>query len=280
MTQQPQQGWGAPPPQQQQYPQGFPQQQQQAPQGNPWGQPPAQQAATPPAQAPGADPFGTPKVPAVSFKDAAIGTTVIVEVTAAPEIVQSRNFEDNKLEFWEPEYPGAPPQPKWSVVTNGNVNGVPMALWAAKTSKEGSLCRAISDAQAEAGFRVAPGTRLAVQLIGEEPPPPDRPRNSPRKLYRAKLDRGAPGGVGDNFAQPPAQQAPPQYAPPGQGQWTAEHPAPQQNFGGPVPGFQGQPNQEGQWPPPAPAQNPSSLGNAPAPTTPPEWAVPPQAPPY
>lgn len=248
----PQQGWGQPPAQQAppvQYQQQAPA--QQAPWPGTAQQAPAQQGATYQGGS-NDDPFGAAKVPAVSWKDAPIGTTVIMEVTGPAEIVQSRDFETSKLEFWEPEYPGAAPQPKWSVVTNGLVNGEMKALWAAKTSKAGSLCRAIADAQTEAGFRVDAGTRLAVQFVGEEPPPPDRPRNSPRKLYRAQLQRGAPGGAGDHFAAAPAQQAAPaQAAPPVQYQQQAPAQAPAQQ--GPPdfaqPGYQGQ-----QAPPAAPPQ--------------------------
>lgn len=266
MTQQP--GWGAPPqqqgwgqPAQQQYPaqQQAPWGQQPAAQPQPmqgWGQTPQQNTQHPVAPPPGGDPFGGEKVPAISWKDAPIGATVALEVLGAAEVVQSRDFETNKLEFWEPEYPGAPPQPKWSVVVNGLVNGEKKALWMPKTSKEGSLCRAIGDAQTAAGFMVAAGTRLTVQLMGEEPPPPDRPRNSPRKLYRAKLEPGAPGGPSDAFQQPQAQQAPPAQAQ----QWGAPPPQQPPAQQAPPPDFvqpQGPP--PGQWP----AQQPPGYGPPP-----------------
>jgi hypothetical protein len=147
------------------------------------------------------DPFaGGTSVPAVSFKNAPVGATVILEVTERPELVQSRDYETNQPAFWPDG------NPKMSAVVKGTVNGELRSVWAQKPS---SLFTAIKQAQEQAGAAIEPGGVLTVQFIGEEPT--DNPRKAPRKLYSATY---RPPAVAAAFAGPaPQQQAtPPTWA--------------------------------------------------------------------
>ncbi len=265
MTQQP---WGQQPPAQQ-----APWGQQPPAQQAPWGQqPPAQQPA--PVGPPAEDPFAIgKKTPAVSFKDAPIGAKVVLTITDHAKQLQQHNFETGELDFWEasPAEKAAGKQignPKMAAVVNGIVVSGPgvgeeRSIWAAMQSKAGSMCAAIADAQRVAGERIAPGGILTVELVGEEPP--ENPRLSPRKLYRATYAKPGPGSTGDAFAQQ-AQQAPPP-------QWAQQ--APQQqgyNAGGQLPPGQGYVQNTTSQPEPVQAPPQAPWGGH-------EQQAPPQAPP-
>jgi len=158
------------------------------------------------------DPFDiSEKVPAISFDKDANGNrlnppvTYELEVLDSPKQVQSRSLETGQLEYFTNQF-GQPTDPKWDVVISVRLNGEKRGLWCKKWNKEGTLFRAIADAQAAAGQRIMPGGKLTVQWYATEAPPKDKPAFNGQKLYRAKYEPNvfpvAPAG-GDPFA--PAQ---------------------------------------------------------------------------
>ncbi len=123
------------------------------------------------------DPFGYVKVPAVSFKNAPIGTEVRFEVTEQAKMVQQRDFSTKELKVWPDG------NPRMAAVFRGRVNGEGRSLWA---PKPGSLFTAIGEAQHEAGGRrIGPGDVLIVKLIGEKP----SGKGNDQKLYSARIER-------------------------------------------------------------------------------------------
>lgn len=123
-----------------------------------------------PTEAP--DPFGDESSPAISFNNAAIGTTYTGVVTGLPKMVQSRDFATKEPATWPDG------NPKMAVVVNVQIDGEGFSVWASKPS---SLYSAIGDAQRAAGERIKIGGTLSVRLIGEKPT-----SASPQKLYAAK----------------------------------------------------------------------------------------------
>lgn len=133
------------------------------------------------------DPFaGADKTPAVSFKDAPVGTTYTGVVTEAPRLVQSRDYESGEPAVWPDG------NPKMSVVVNLTVDGEGRSLWAPKPS---AMFRALADAQKQAGSRIEPGGTLAVKFTGEQPNAKN-PRLNAQKIYAAKYT------ANDVFAEP------------------------------------------------------------------------------
>ena len=140
--------------------------------------------------APAQDPFaGGDSAPSVSWKEAAIGTVVTLEVTDYPSEIQGRDFKTKEPAVWKDG------NPKMIVAINGTVNGEPHTLWANRPS---ALFGAIKDAikvSSEPG-PVKPGDTLAVKLTGTKPTDGD-----PQKLFAAKLTRGVkPPTSADPFA--------------------------------------------------------------------------------
>jgi hypothetical protein len=142
------------------------------------------------------DPFGGDTAPAVSWKDAPVGTVVTLEVTDTPKQVQGKDFKTKKPATWPDG------NPKYSVVINGRVNGEDRGLWMNKPS---AMFGAIKDAQKKLGRPIRPGDTLAVRFSGTRPTDGD-----PQKLYEAKITPGTPpappaadpfGGSADD--QPP-----------------------------------------------------------------------------
>jgi hypothetical protein len=129
------------------------------------------------------DPFAD-KAPAVSFKDAKVGTVVTIKVTSPAKLVQQRDFKTKEPATWPDG------NPKMAAVINGEVNGEPRSLWAPKPS---AMYVAIAAAQKEAGKRIDAGDTLAVKFTGTKPTDGD-----PQKLYAAKLTPGTPPPIGDD----------------------------------------------------------------------------------
>lgn len=132
------------------------------------------------------DPFAGGSSPALSFKDAPIGTTYTGTVVKAPTLVQSRDFETGEPAFWPDN------NPKMSVVVNLEVDGEERSLWAPKPS---AMFAALQKAQVEAGERMSSGGKLSVKLTGTEPN--KNPRLNDRKIYAAKYE---PPAKSDPFA--------------------------------------------------------------------------------
>jgi hypothetical protein len=123
----------------------------------------------------GADPLAAP-APAISFKDAPIGTVHTGTVLTLPELVQGRDFTTGKPSTW-PESGN----PKMSVVfTILCHDGVERSVWATKPS---GLFAALVAAQKEAGERIRVGGTVSISLEGEEKP---KARGmNPAKIYAA-----------------------------------------------------------------------------------------------
>lgn len=161
------------------------------------------------------DPFGGESAPSISFKDAPIGTVQTITVTDAAKLVQSRDFDSGDPVYWVPGQTGkkstlVSDQPVMSAVINGDdEQGDPRSVWAQKPS---ALYAAIKAAQAavEPKYRLKPGDKLAIKLIGEEPPKSGRGAN--KKLYAAKITVGtAPVAPADDpWADTAASTAPAQ----------------------------------------------------------------------
>lgn len=319
-----QQTWGAPP--QQQFPQqGQPQFPAQpapggyAPQQNPWGGQPQQQAPAPrPAPVETADSFddffsgGVKGAPGFDFGATQNGGEKVIGATIMGTIIemakmQQRDYTDpSKLLYFD----NGDPRMQVAITLQTDLRG-----WAGVKPKlipvdeatqqpkdpsqddgkrrifvKGDLVRAINVACAAAAQPGQPvqkprvGGRLAVRVKGFEP----TQKGNDKVLYDAQYVPAPEVAPTDSFFEQPAAQAAPAQA--GWAQQATQPPAPQQ-FGGPVPGFQGQPDVQGQFPQPAPAQqppaqvagyaiqpqgqqNPSTLGNGQAPTQAPDWAQP------
>lgn len=113
------------------------------------------------------------KAPALSFKNAPVGTSYTGTVTVAPTTVQSIDFESGDKATWPDG------NPKMAVVLGLEVNGEARSLWAAKPS---AMLKACSDAQVAAGERIKVGGTVTVTFIGEKPNEKN-PRLNPQKLY-------------------------------------------------------------------------------------------------
>lgn len=141
------------------------------------------------------DPFASANsAPAVSWKDAVVGTVVTMVVTEAPALVQSRDFKTKEPATWPDG------NPKMAVVINGTVDGEDRSLWASKPS---ALFGALADAQKASGKRIAPGDTIAVKFTGTKPTSGD-----PQKLFAAKHTPGTPP-TPDAFAGATGDDSPP-----------------------------------------------------------------------
>lgn len=162
------------------------------------------------------DPFAQVSAPAISFRDAPIGTSYTGTVTKAPAMVQSRVFETGQPAFWPDG------NPKMAVVTNLNVDGNDCSLWAPKPS---SMFAAIVAAQQAAGVRIQPGGTLAVTYVGEKPNTTN-PHLNAQKLYTVAYAPADMSLEPEPVAQPPygggyatPTPTPTQSAPPTPQQW-------------------------------------------------------------
>jgi len=135
------------------------------------------------------DPFGSDKAPAVSWKDAPVGTVVTMKVSGPAKLVQSTDFKTKEPAKWPDG------NPKMSVVINGTVDGEERSLWAPKPS---ALFAAIAEAQKAVGqngkaHRLREGDTLLVKFTGTKPTTGD-----PQKLFAAKIEVGTPRPSGDD----------------------------------------------------------------------------------
>lgn len=138
--------------------------------------------------------FATESTPALSFKDAPVGTSYTGVVTRAPELVQSRDIDTGELAYW-PANPDGSRNPKMSVVLNITMpTGEERSVWATKPSQ---LYSALGAAEKAAGAAIAIGGTLTITLTGEKPNATN-PKLNAQKLYTATY---APGSA---FAEQPA----------------------------------------------------------------------------
>jgi hypothetical protein len=130
------------------------------------------------------DPFDVPpSVPSLSFRDAPIGTSFTGKVCRLPNLVQSRDFEDNTLKFWPDG------NPMMAAVFHITLpNGDERSVWAQKPS---SLFAAVTDAQNALKHRMALGDTVTITLIGEKPNQTN-PRLNPAKQYSVTIVPGDP----------------------------------------------------------------------------------------
>lgn len=129
----------------------------------------------------GEDPFADAlRTPAVSFKDAPVGTKVRFLVKSEAKMVQSRDFESGDPATWSDG------NPKMAAVFQGEVGGEARSLWAPKPS---SMFTAIAQAQADAGGRrIGTGDTLIVTLTGTKPNSKN-PKLNDQKLYTVEVQR-------------------------------------------------------------------------------------------
>lgn len=122
------------------------------------------------------DPFDSPESrPAVSFKGAPVGTTVVCVIDGTSKLVQARDFETGKPAYWNDG------NPKMTAVIDVLVDGEPRSVWAPVSS---NIHKAIGAAQKNAGHTMTPGGTLTLRFVGEKPN--DNPRLNPQKLYEAR----------------------------------------------------------------------------------------------
>lgn len=115
------------------------------------------------------DPFsGGSKTPSLSWKGVPVGSVFTLKVLEPAKLLQSRNFDTNQPDYWDPEKT----QPKMSAVVNVHVVAGPhsvgedRSIWAQKPS---SLFVAIADAQRAAGAMIAAGGTLHLKFDSETP---------------------------------------------------------------------------------------------------------------
>lgn len=141
---------------------------------------------------------GGDKAPALSFKNAPVGTTYTGTIVEEPKLLQTNDFNTGDPAFW-PGKNGQPGNPKMAAVINLEVDGEPRSVWATKPS---ALFVALVDAQKQAGARFEIGGTLAIKFTGEkEHTDPEKIRKNlpPQKLYAAKYTPPAPAPAADPF---------------------------------------------------------------------------------
>lgn len=149
------------------------------------------------------DPFaGGDSVPAVSFKDAPIGTTHEGVITAPAELVQGNDFETGEKAVWKNK--DGSTSPKMSVVIKLDIGGEERSLWAVKPS---AMFAALKAAQQEAGKPFEIGGKLAIRYTGDKPNEKN-PRLNAAKQYAVKYSPPPPK---DAFADAPAGGAEPPW---------------------------------------------------------------------
>lgn len=146
------------------------------------------------------DPFaGGESVPALSFKDAPIGKTYEGIITAAPELVQGKDFETGEPAVWKNK--DGSTSPKYSVVINLKVDGEDRSLWAVKPS---AMFAALKAAAQKAGKPFEVGGKLAVRYTGDKPNEKN-PRLNAAKQYECRYEPPAAPDVfgGSDSDTPP-----------------------------------------------------------------------------
>jgi hypothetical protein len=146
------------------------------------------------------DPFAIrPKVPSLSFEEAAVGTVKSGTVTHIDTDVQGRDYKTGLPATWENSG-----DPKLSIVIGLDTDEGPHALWVTKYAKDAKFV-AIAQAQRELGRVLQIGDVLKVKFTGIEP------GSNGRKLYQAKIEPGQPGTTADPFAAPAKQADEPPF---------------------------------------------------------------------
>lgn len=175
-----------------------------------------------------ANPFDTPqheKTASLSFTSTdpvtgvmaplPVGTRLGGRITKAPELVQQTQFKTNAKLYWKKtgdswgKVTEENDSPCMTVVTTLETADGPRSLWAPKSSKDGSLCKAIADAIAASGNKTAVvGGELYVTLTGIKPNPQG---GQPSKEYKAEYT--APNTFAGGTPAETAVAAPPPPAP-------------------------------------------------------------------
>lgn len=151
------------------------------------------------------DPFeAAERVPAVTFKDAPIGTSYTMTVRGGAEKVQGRDFESGELAVWQNK--DGSTSPKYSAVIPVTMpDGEDRALWAVIPS---AMFAALQEARKQAGnVPFEKGGTLVVQYHADKPNEKN-PRLNPAKQYRAKYTPPAGGPASDPFSAPTAAAPP------------------------------------------------------------------------
>jgi hypothetical protein len=163
--------------------------------------------------------FNSPKgekIPSISFTDTdpvtgvmspkPIGTRLGGKIKKAPELIQQTKFKTNEPLFWKKKGDSwekvieETQSPAMTVVTTLETTEGDRSLWAPKSSKDGSLCKAIADAIAASGSKTAVvGGELWVTLTKISPNPQG---GQPSKEYAATYSPP------NQFAEAPAPPAP------------------------------------------------------------------------
>lgn len=145
------------------------------------------------------DIFGSESLPAVSWKNAPIGTVQRFLVESHPELVQSRDYETRQPAFWPDG------NPKYSAVLKGKLGGEERSLWVDKPS---AMFAAIGEAQKLVGRPVAPGDTLVITYTHDEPNK-QSPHLNPAKQFKVVIEAGSAfGAVNGTTAAPAAAVTP------------------------------------------------------------------------
>lgn len=162
---------------------------------------------------PNDDPFtGGDKAPAMSFKDAPIGTTHTIDVSEAAKHVQQRNFDTDQPDFWPPNSDGSPGKPKMAAVYNGvDGNGEPISLWCPNPSDLFAKMKAHEVEYRAKGAAIGAGKtieRIHVRL--QDRVPAKNPKYM-KSIYLTKVESIGPkvtAPAGDPFGGQPAEPDP------------------------------------------------------------------------
>lgn len=171
-----------------------------------------------------ANPFdGHDKIPGISFTNRDETTGVMTpkptgtrqggKIKKAPEMVQQRDYDTKKPLFWKDQKKTVEETDSkaYTIVTILDTSEGDRALWAPKSKKEGSMCRAISDAIKVSGNATAVvGGELWVTLTGLVP---NEKGGQPSKTYSAVYTAPNAFEVPTPPASVPAPPAPPTAVP-------------------------------------------------------------------
>lgn len=151
------------------------------------------------------DPFDVPpSVPALSFKDAPVGTSYVGQVTQLPTLVQQRDFETNEAAVWPDG------NPKMAAVFHIKIGTEERSVWCPKPS---SLFAAVVDAQTANKQRMMLGDTVQISFIGEKPNETN-PRLNAAKQYAVRITPLDPFAGAQAAAEAAAQVPPAPPAPP------------------------------------------------------------------
>lgn len=157
------------------------------------------------------DPLESQSAPALSFKDAAIGTVQYIDVTEPCDFVQCRDFDTDEPAVWPDG------KPRMAAVFRGpDANGETRSIWAEKPS---DLLAKLQAAQKELGRRIGTGDvidRIHVRLADRVPA--KNPKYT-KKIHEVKITHPGPKPTKtpttDPLASDPWGDVPPPSAPTG-----------------------------------------------------------------